>query len=86
MSGGVFLGDEQRSTRAQIDIAAILGSFVIHFEVIGHGQAAAGSEPNKSIAVVAVGGEARGIQGGIEHAIGIEQEDVALAVGGHAGA
>jgi len=40
----------------------------------------------EGVAVVAVLRKAGGIQGGVEHSVAIEQEDIAAAIGGHAGA
>ena len=86
LAGGIFLADQQSSAGTEVGVAAIFLRLVVHLEVVGDGESALGGEAKEGVAVVAVGGKAGGIQSGVEQSVGVEQEDVAGAIGGHAGA
>src|SRR5215467_3500090 len=66
-AGGILLGSDQSAAGAEIGIAG----FVVHFEIIGDGEAAFDGEVEveESIAVVAVFGKAAGVECGVESTV-----------------
>ena len=75
--------DERRAARADVLVVIGVVLLVVDGEVVRDGQAAGrGGELEEAVAVVAVGGEAGGVEGRVEGAIGGEVVDVPRGVGG----
>src|SRR6266496_4434133 len=85
LAQAVFLAEQERPPGTQVRIKTVFGGLVEHLEVVGHGQTTLGGETKEGVAVVAVGGEARGIESSIENSISVKDEDVAAAIGSHTG-